>query len=319
MGLAESFEKLALQSGFAVAGAVDIDLALNELNENANRFEQWIQGGLHGEMAYLARGQERRRDPRLLLPKAESVLSVGYRYNALPLGAQDSSNGVRYARYLRGPDYHVLMKEQLEAIMRQISEPGLSYKVCVDTSALLERAWAAITGLGWIGKNNMLIHPQHGSYLLLGFVLTSRKTGRTPKLLRDLCGSCTRCLNACPTKALSPSKILNSNRCISYWTLEKRGALELNESDQTAMKNWVAGCDLCQEACPFNTKALNGDIHAGPAAEESLPYQYGELAGETQDHYLQRVKNSALNRVKYENFQRNLGIALKNSAKPQAT
>src|SRR5690606_9214103 len=148
-------------------------------------------------------------------------------------------------------------KDRLEALMNRLSADWnsrlgltLEWKVCVDTSAVLERSWAALSGLGWIGKNTLLIHPQYGSYLFLAEVLLSVRTGEGPKPLKDYCGNCTRCLSACPTGALEPHW-LKSQDCIAYLTLEKRGAWDKNEEFKRKMGTWVAGCDLCQEVCPF--------------------------------------------------------------------
>ena len=173
-----------------------------------------------------------------------------------PVGSGPET-GVRYARYLRGKDYHLEIAEKLERVMQNVAKnhPSLQWKVCVDTSAVLERAWAAAAGLGWIGKNTMLIHPQYGSYLLLGEVLINQRVENSSSPLKDYCGNCARCLNACPTRAFTQPRVLDATRCISYWTLEKRGELALSVQDQSAVSNWVAGCDICQEVCPFNTKS----------------------------------------------------------------
>jgi len=194
---------------------------------------------------------------------------------------------------------------------------NLEWKVCVDTSAILERSWAALAGLGWIGKNTLLIHPQYGSYLFLAEVLINKKTGQGPKLLPNYCGNCTRCLDACPTQAFSSAGVLNSNRCVSYWTLEKRGELHLSEEDQKKMGTWVAGCVRCQEVCPFNTKPVRAAEKALPLSDQPAPsavdlHDWQGLLNETEEAYKARVKNSALARVKPAQFRRNLEIVFRN-------
>jgi len=297
--------------GFPLVGAVDIDDVLGgEFKNHVARYDQWLDQGFDGEMGYLRRGRDRRSDPRLVFPEAQSVVCVATPYSKEPHGSVEADQGVQYARYLRGRDYHDVMPEKmqaaLDALLTEFPELKANFriKICVDTSAILERTWAALSGIGWIGKNTLLIHPQHGSYLLLGEILVNQKSHQKPKLHANFCGKCTRCLDACPTKAFTQAGELNSNRCISYWTLEKRGELNLSEEDQRAMGNRVAGCDICQEVCPFNNKA-----QAWTGDEQ--PSEWAYLQSEPEDHYKLRVKGSALNRVKPEMFKRNLELIKK--------
>jgi epoxyqueuosine reductase len=179
--------------------------------------------------------------------------------------------------------------------------------------------------LGWIGKNTLLIHPHYGSYLFLAEVLINKKTGQGPHPIPNYCGNCTRCLNACPTQAFKGSHELDATRCISYWTLEKRGELQLSESDKAKMGTWVAGCDICQEVCPFNLKRSKAELAGSDTL--SSPVQDGatelkawdELFSETEEDYRKRVKNSALNRVKPEEFKRNLRITYENANRQSET
>lgn len=270
-------------------------------------------------MQYLERGRDRRTDPKLVFPEAQSILCVALPYKRTPPQPNDPTRGPQYARYLQGRDYHLDIKERLERVMSRVSRdfPEIQWKTCVDTSAVLERSWAALAGLGWIGKNTLLIHPKYGSYLFLGAVLISQKTGQGPKPAPNFCGHCMRCLNACPTQAFPQAGTLNSNRCISYWTLEKRGALDVSESNQKAIGSWIAGCDICQEVCPFNIKPVKEEMRT----EQALPSSHDptrlndwlELIRETPVQYMARSKNTALERIKPAQFSRNLAITLKNS------
>jgi epoxyqueuosine reductase len=295
-------------------------------------------------MEYLIRGRERRTDPRLVFPQAQSVLSVAIPYPRNPAGASSESIGPKYARYLQGQDYHLEIAEKLERVMNaakvrwnaasavaidslkppsthankiEIPLPELEWKICVDTSAVLERTWAARAGLGWIGKNTLLIHPQHGSYLFLAEVLINHKTGRGPALLPNLCGNCTRCLDSCPTNAIEQPGVLNSNSCIAYLTLEKRGELALDKMTQSKLGTWVAGCDVCQEVCPFNFKPTRKEMEGSRAMPHSsnatLLNQWRDLLLETSEQYKERVRHSAMKRVKPAQFSRNLAITLKNA------
>jgi epoxyqueuosine reductase len=321
------------EEGFPLAGVVDIDLAFADPADHFNRhlahYDAWIQAGYAGSMEYLVRGRDRKADPRLVFPPAQSVLSVAIPYPRKKAGNSDESLGPQYARYLQGQDYHIEITEKLERAMKttqlawdaasqnggQKERPSLEWKICVDTSAVLERTWATLAGLGWIGKNTLLIHPQHGSYLFLAEVLINYKTGLGPALLPNLCGNCTRCLSACPTDALEKPGVLNSNRCVSYLTLEKRGELALDSATQKKLGTWVAGCDICQEVCPFNfkptRKELSSDLVEIPNATQLNHWR--ELLLETPDQYKERVRNSAMKRVKPAQFSRNLAISLQNA------
>jgi epoxyqueuosine reductase len=326
--------KLSEKHEFPLAGALDLDQVLTPdgafkdlFKEHLNRYDSWLAEGREGEMTYLRRGRERRADPRLVFPEAQSIFCVAVPYERLARGELDSTKGPRYARYLRGKDYHDVIAERLERLMQEAASEWntqgntpLTWKVCVDTSAILERSWAALTGLGWIGKNTTLINPKLGSYLFLGEVLISQKVDQGPNLLPNYCGSCTKCLTSCPTSAFTEPGTLDSRRCISYWTLEKRGELALDEKDRKAIGTWVAGCDICQEVCPFNLKPAREEV-AG--IDPGLPYigqsdattlaQWKELIIESTEAYKKRVEHSALNRVKPQQFSRNLAIALSNA------
>lgn len=330
MDLHELLVECAKQEGFPLAGVVDIDLAFSDSSElfkrHLSHFDAWIQAGYAGSMEYLIRGRERRADPRLVFPQAQSILSVAIPYPRNPAGASSDSAGPKYARYLQGPDYHLEIAEKLERVMNAVKAqlPELEWKICVDTSAVLERTWAALAGLGWIGKNTLLIHPQHGSYLFLAEILINQKTGQGPKLLPNLCGNCTRCLDSCPTNAIEKPGVLNSNRCIAYLTLEKRGDLSLDPPTQKKLGTWVAGCDICQEVCPFNFKPTRRELeqktsqeHKPSALKEpenaTLLNEWRELLSETPEQYKERVRNSAMKRVKPAQFSRNLAISLQNA------
>jgi epoxyqueuosine reductase len=316
----ELLTQKAREHDFPLSGALDLDSALSsegEFAEHLKRFDSWIAQDYGGEMGYLKRGRDRRADPRILFTDAKSIFCV-----AVPYERNAPNDGPRYARYLRGRDYHLVIAERLEKLMQEIAkkESGLKWKVCVDTSAVLERSWAALAGLGWIGKNTTLIHPKLGSYLFLGEVLINREVGKGPSPIPNYCGQCTRCLTACPTSAFKEAGTLDSRRCISYWTLEKRGELNLSESDRKAVGTWVAGCDICQEVCPFNIKpsreevvGIDPEIAYAQQTDATRLRDWIALLEETPEQYKERVKESSLNRVKPEQFERNLAIALSNA------
>lgn len=330
MNLHEKLIQTAFHLGIPIAGSVDLSLMESEKNkayfqEQLAKFDHWIASGYAGSMEYLVRGRDRRANPRLLFPETQSIFSVALPYSKKPAGAKSQAQGPRYARYLQGRDYHLSLSEKLEKLMLSIEpewneahpQNPLKWKVCVDTSAVLERTWAALAGLGWIGKNTLLIHPKLGSYLFLGEVLINQKTGKPPSLLPNYCGHCTRCLEACPTQALSQESGLDSNRCISYFTLEKRGEIPISNSEKSKIGPWIAGCDICQEVCPFNFKpsrnSLNSNEESDFQESATLLQEWVSLLSEDPISYRLRVKYSALNRVKPSQFSRNLALTLINS------
>ncbi len=299
-----------LQSeGFPAAGIVDVVAVRDEYARHASRYGSWIADGKHGEMGYLSRGLDRRMNPDLVFPGVKSVLAVLRPYSPHPVGDER----LRYARYLNGPDYHEVMQEALGRSMERWKAEseygaGLEYKICVDTSAVLERTWAVLAGLGWIGKNTLLIHPQLGSYVFIGVVFLNREFGFRPEPVKDYCGPCERCLKACPVGALTDHD-LDSRKCISYLTLEKRGPFE----KQVDLHGYVAGCDLCQEVCPYNTKPVR---RTEPAPLSShLVLDEAALVLESEDGYRSRIRGSSLSRVKFPDFKRNLALRRSGASK----
>ncbi|MCM2276978.1 MAG: tRNA epoxyqueuosine(34) reductase QueG [Oligoflexia bacterium] len=311
----------ARRNGFPLAGALDIEGA--PIGPHVARYDRWLSRGYAGAMNYLERGRHRRADPTLVFPGAKSILCVAQPYDVRAAGAASSTEGPRYSRYLRAGDYHDGIAAQLELVMTEVARalgdsvvPPLKWKICVDTSAVLERSWAALAGLGWIGKNTMLIHPRLGSYFFIGTVLLDRETGHGAAPLPDYCGHCERCQYSCPTQAFAEPRLLDSTRCLSYLTLEKRGALPIDETHKRAIDTWVAGCDLCQEACPYNVRAARrSEAEPQPVTDDQAIALRGweELLRESNEGYRERVLGSALSRVKPGQFSRNLAIALGNA------
>ena len=321
----QSLIAAAYAEGFAVAGALDIASVIHtQFPAHLAHYDQWLADGFGGEMSYLTRGRDRRADPRILMAGAQSVLCVAIPYPRGAAGATDNgATGPRYARYLQGPDYHEEIAERLKRAMQRVAEQCVergesppAFKICVDSSAMLERSWAALAGLGWIGKNTLLIHPKLGSYLFLGEVLLDRNVDAGPIPMPDLCGHCTRCLEGCPTQALVAPHRLDSRRCISYLTLEKRGEITAAPEVQRAIGPWVAGCDICQEVCPFNLKTARAEAEvtvpstSPPSSNATLLHHWEALLDETEQAYRQRIHHSALSRIKPPQFRRNLALSL---------
>lgn len=266
--------------------------------EEAAHFERWLAAGMHGEMAWLARGRERRLDPSRVLAGARSFVVVAFPY------AKPDTARCAVARYARGDDYHRLMGERLIQIEDLIEEeaPGERALAYVDTGPFLERLWAARAGIGWIGKNSLVLNKEAGSFFFLGIVVTTLCLPPDEPAL-DQCGSCTLCIEACPTAAIVEPRLVDSRRCISYHTIELRGPVP--EEHRAAIGERIFGCDDCQEACPWNRQE-GAEAPAGP----DLP----GLFSMTHEEYLERFRGSAIKRATWRGLRRNAAIALGNAA-----
>lgn len=302
--LTERIREAAAALGFAPVGFTSAD----PLEEDRARLLAWVAGGAHGAMDYMAAEPARRADPRAIFPEARSVISLGMTY-APPRGEAEPA-GARVARYARGRDYHKLIWKrlrQLEEAIAALSGRPFAGRTFVDTGPLLERALARRAGLGFVGKNTMLIHPLHGSYLFLASVLTDLELA--PDLpSRTSCGSCRLCLDACPTQALEPMR-LDATRCLSYLTIEERGpiAREL----RPAVGEWAFGCDICQEVCPYNrhaTPTSEPDFAPGRGAGGALDLAKVLAMGD-REGFLERFAGTPLTRPKREGLVRNACLA----------
>jgi epoxyqueuosine reductase len=307
--------QLALECGFEMAGVAPA-MPLPE----AAYYRQWVRAGYAGEMRYLTdRRAVVRDDPRNLLPSARSVICVGKLYNGPePYSTRLNSNDLAWiSRYAWGDDYHDVLRRGLERLVeklrKQVSEP-FQYKICVDTAPLLERAYARMAGLGWIGKNTCLIDQRMGSWFFLGELITSLdlEPGTPPP---DSCGTCTRCIDACPTAAIVPSGsaggpewTIDSRRCISYFTIELRGPIPADVRERVG--HHVFGCDICQDVCPWNSRApVTGDLAFAPA---HFAPDLARLAQISEAEFREIFRTSPVRRARYSGFLRNVAVAMGN-------
>lgn len=270
-------------------------------------FTAWLDAGYAGEMAYLPRGAEKRRDSRLPFEGVKSAVVVALNY-----GGKQPAGPI--ARYARGDDYHDVMVARLETLHAWIeSEVGRDVrgKAYVDTGPILERDLAQRAGLGWIAKNTMLISPRHGSFFFLGALLLDLDLPADAPFDADRCGSCTRCLDACPTGAFVAPRVLDANRCISYLTIEHRS--EIAAELQPLMGGLVYGCDVCQDVCPWNHRFATepSDPALAPRPENVSPDTV-ELATLSESGFRERFKGSPIRRTKHSGLTRNARIALRN-------
>ena len=267
-------------------------------------FDAWLEAGHAASMSYLARGRDDRLDPTRLLPGAQSVVTVALSYK--PAGDEPSWRGV--AAYARGRDYHDVLRERLATLAEFLRDNAAAEaRVAVDTSAVLERDLAARAGLGWIGKNTNLLAPDLGSLFFIGVVLTTAALA-FDDALPDRCGTCTACLDACPTRAFVAPYVLDARRCISYLTIEHRG--DLDEALRSEIGEWLFGCDVCQDVCPWNTKAaVSREASFAPAGALASP---AELLALGPDAFRARFRGSAMTRAKRAGLLRNAALVLGN-------
>jgi epoxyqueuosine reductase len=274
--------------------------------EHGGAFERWLDAGYAGDMDYLAEGREARLDPGRLLPGWRSIVAVALNY--APREDLPAWSGV--ARYARGRDYHRVIRPRLHAlkdVLRAAGGRDVTSRASVDTSAVLERDLAAQAGLGWIGKNANLIAPGLGSYVLIGIVLTTARL-EPDDVVPDHCGTCTACLRACPTDAFVAPYVLDARRCISYLTIEHRGAIDAPLRD--GIGQWLFGCDVCQEVCPWNRHA---PAARDPAFSSGMPPGAPEtLVAMSDAEFRDRFRGSALKRARRAGLARNAEIVIAN-------
>ncbi|MBI3457648.1 MAG: tRNA epoxyqueuosine(34) reductase QueG [Candidatus Rokubacteria bacterium] len=278
--------------------------------EHGALFEAWLDAGCAGAMGYLERGRAKRLDPRRVLPGARSVIACALNYYQ----GDDSAGPAHVARYAWGADYHDVMEPRLRALLEDLTAAaaGSTGRVYVDTGPVLERDLAARAGLGWIGKNTMLLHPALGSYFFIGVILTTAALSPDAPL-PDRCGTCTRCLEACPTQAFPAPHVLDARRCISYLTIEHRGPIPVEL--RAGVGTLAFGCDICQAVCPWNSRA---PITAEAAfAARDLP-GLAALVTLTDEGYRTRLRGSPLRRARRRGLARNAALALGNSGDPAA-
>jgi len=273
--------------------------------EEKDRFREWLDAGMYGEMGYMARNVEKRLDPRLLFENAKTVIVVLQNY--FPKKTQIDPDAPVLSKYAYGTDYHFVMKEKLRKLLAFIQEQTgpCNARPFVDSAPVLERAWARRAGLGWVGKNSNLISVQHGSFFFIGeLILDIELPYDNSKQATDHCGTCTRCIDACPTKAIVANRVVDARKCISYQTIELKDELDKNLTGQ--FENRVFGCDICQDVCPWNLKS-------NPHNEKSFnPHPKLLKLSKTDWHRMERplfnelFKNSAVKRAGFKGLKRNL-------------
>ena len=290
-------------------------------SETIARYRQWIENGYAGKMGYLERHLPLKVDVRQLLTEAKSVISLAMNYYTLdpPKAlAEDPARG-QISRYAWGDDYHDVIRQRLSELVdfiQKTAETELKTRVCVDTAPIIEREYAQKAGIGWIGKNTNLIHWRSGSWYFLAEVLIDIDLESDTAPLRGSCGTCTRCIEACPTDAIIEPNLLDSRLCISYLTIELKESIP--KTLRPKIGNLIFGCDICQEVCPWNSKAVPTDEPAFQPRDGNLTPKLLSLIGMTQQEFSRRFKGSPIKRTKRRGFLRNVLVAIGNWGEPRA-
>jgi epoxyqueuosine reductase len=293
-------KQLASEFGFNFCGIAQA----TKLEEDARRLEFWLSKGMHGNMHYMERYFDLRIDPRQLVPGAKSVITLLLNY--FPTENQDAGTP-KISKYAYGKDYHEVIREKLNKLIEsiKINVGEIHGRGFVDSAPVLERTWAQRSGLGWVGKNGNLINKQTGSFFFIATLITDLDLVPDEPFAKDYCGSCTRCIDACPTDAILPGKIVDGSKCISYFTIELKDMLIPTEM-KGKFENWAFGCDICQDVCPWNrfSKPTN-EIEFTPLPG-ILNISTKEWEAMTEEKFKSIFMHSALNRSKLKGIQRNL-------------
>ncbi len=287
--------------GFDYCGISKADF----LEEEAPRLEKWLNGNMHGQMSYMQNHFDKRLDPRLLVPGAKSVVSLLLNY--YPSEKQNDETAPKISKYAYGEDYHFVLKEKLNPLLEFIKENigDVDGRVFVDSAPVMDKAWAKKSGLGWIGKNSNLINKESGSFYFIAELIIDLELEYDGPV-KDYCGTCTRCIDACPTDAISAPYVVNGSKCISYFTIE------LKENIPNVVKgkfdNWAFGCDICQDVCPWNKFAKpNKEKHFQPK-DELLGLTKNDWQELTEETFKRVFKNSAVKRTKFTGLRRNINF-----------
>ncbi len=323
MTLSEEIKREAQQAGFQAVGISLVDSPAPSLSITKSpdhqitkflrsRLLEWLQRGYEGTMAWMGRDPDRRADPSKVLPGCRSVISLGMNYYTEHRADEGPGHG-RIARYAWGLDYHDVLRNRIKHVEQRIQAlaPGVETKCYVDTGPVMEKAWAQQAGLGWIGKHSNLVSAHYGSWLLLGEILTTLDLD-PDEPGTDLCGTCTLCIQSCPTGAITEPYLVDARKCISYLTIELRDGQEIPEDLAHQMGNRIFGCDDCLDACPYNINAEPTEESAFHPSPTTLAPKLENLAQMNEKNYLFTFRNSPLRRPKHAGFLRNLRIALRN-------
>lgn len=293
-------KQLAQKSGFDYCGIAKAQ----QLDKEAARLEKWLNQGMHGKMQYMENHFEMRIDPSKLVPGAKSVITFFKNYYP---STTTNETEIKISKYAYGSDYHEVIRSQLKLLLKHINEQfgEVQGRGFVDSAPVLERAWAEKAGIGWQGKNGMIINKQAGSFFFIATLIVDLELAYDDPIAKDFCGSCTRCIDACPTDAILPNKVVDGSKCISYFTIELKDQL-IPENYKGKFDNWMFGCDTCQDVCPWNRFSKPNQEPLFSPIPEILNFKEKDWEEMTEEEFKKVFKNSPLKRSKYDGIRRNL-------------
>ncbi len=275
------------------------------LASERERLSEWLARGFHGEMRWMERESEKRTDPRMIFPQAESIIVAAVNYFT-PHKHSESAEKGKISRYAWGDDYHDIVRGKLGELLQFIkdNEPQAEGKICVDTTPVMDKAWAVKAGLGWLGKHSNLITKDLGSWVFIGEIMLNLDLEYDSDIVEDHCGTCTACLDACPTGAIVEPYLVDSNRCISYATIELR-APEIPHNIAENLEGWLYGCDICQDVCPWNRfEKPTAEAGFEPRPDNISP-DLNKIIEMGHDEYVEKFRRSAIKRAKLGGLKRN--------------
>lgn len=286
--------------GFDYCGFAEAKL----LNDDARRLEQWLSKGMHGTMQYMENHFDLRIDPTKLVPSAKTVITLLCNY--FPSETQ-SPHAPKISKYAFGNDYHEVIREKLKTLLQKIKAAigDIQGRGFVDSAPVLERSWALQSGLGWLGKNGNLITKKNGSFFFIATLITDLKIEPDPPFAKDYCGTCTACIDHCPTDAILPNKVVDGSRCISYFTIELKDAL-IPDALKGRFDDWMFGCDICQDVCPWNRFSHPHKEQQFTPIPEILDLNKAQWEEMTEVYFKKIFKSSPLKRTKIQGIKRNL-------------
>ncbi|MEO9965682.1 MAG: tRNA epoxyqueuosine(34) reductase QueG [Reichenbachiella sp.] len=302
--LTHLIKEKALEEGFQFCGIAKVEF----LTEEAPRLEKWLQQDMHGEMSYMANHFDKRLDPTKLVEGAKSVISLLYNY--YPKEDVNKNKEVKIAKYAYGKDYHYIIKPKLKTVLQSITGQvgDVNARVFVDSAPVHERAWAAKAGLGWVGKNSLLINRSMGSFFFLAEIILDVDLDYDGPI-KDYCGTCTSCMDACPTDAIPEAYVVDGSKCISYLTIELKN--EIPSSFEGQMEGWAFGCDICQDVCPWNRFSKPHQEAAFEPHQTLKEMKSSDWEEMTEDLFKEIFKGSAVKRTKYSGLKRNIDFLKK--------
>lgn len=297
----ELIKAKALSLGFMFCGVSKADF----LEKEAKELEQWLKNGNHGKMDYMENHFDKRLDPRLLVDDAKSVVSLLLNY--YPSEIQDN-DGPKISKYAYGEDYHFVIKDKLKELFQFIQDEigEVGGRVFVDSAPVMDKAWAKKSGIGWMGKNANIIHPKHGSFFFIAELILDLEL-EPDGPIKDYCGTCTKCIDACPTDAIVQPYVVDGSKCISYLTIELKDAI-IPSQFKTQMEDWMFGCDICQDVCPWNRFSRPTAEARFSPHENLLQMNKADWSDLTEEIFRDLFKNSAVKRTKFDGLKRNIGF-----------